>query len=109
MLYRLRLKGGGSDPYSAGSITNANGVKSPLTSSDFAVTPLEYWESPGGTRYPVLWQIDLAHPQRNLLVSAMMHDQELTHTIIRYWEGAVEARDLNGDIAGHGYLEMTGY
>ena len=44
-------------------------------------------------------------------VSAALNNQELVLKPITYWEGAIRAQGTGGDkqIAGSGYLEMTGY
>jgi hypothetical protein len=45
-------------------------------------------------------------------VRAVIDNQELdsrASTGAIYWEGLSELRDSNGRLAGHGYLEMTGY
>ncbi|MGI4857101.1 MAG: lipocalin-like domain-containing protein [Janthinobacterium lividum] len=72
--------------------------------------PRRQWSSPRtATRYPVAqtvktgaltWQLD-----------PLFDDQELDSrqsTGAVYWEGAVRLR-RNGQAAGHGYLELTGY
>jgi predicted secreted hydrolase len=68
--------------------------------------PLRSWRSPRtGVEYPVAMQVN------DLRLEPLMDDQELdsrasTGTI--YWEGAVRAWRGTA-LAGHGYLELTGY
>ncbi len=72
--------------------------------------PLRSWRSPRtGTAYPVSFRITLG--SASISIEPLMDDQELdarasTGTI--YWEGAVRAT-RNGQPAGKGYLELTGY
>ena len=68
--------------------------------------PLRIWRSPRtGVEYPVAMEVN------GLRLEPLMDDQELdsrasTGTV--YWEGAVRAYRGQA-LAGHGYLELTGY
>ena len=72
---------------------------------------LRKWQSPRtGVEYPVSMRVTA--DGRKLRLEPLMDDQELdarasTGTI--YWEGAVRALDERNNLAGHGYLELTGY
>jgi predicted secreted hydrolase len=109
MLYRLRQRGGGTDPHSAGSVIGADSHKTALGADDFALEPLRWWSSPQGARYPVAWRLRVADAGLDLRVEALVDDQEMA-TGVRYWEGAVGVRSASsGEVLGRGYLEMTGY
>ena len=107
MLYQLRLKDGGIDPYSSGSIIQKNGKLMSLKAGDFNIEVRDTWESPAsGTLYPSKWQISIPKQDIELTVVPLLRDQELLHSFV-YWEGAVK---VSGDsISGKGYVELTGY
>lgn len=111
MLYQLRRADGSADRFSAGTLIDPEGVVRRLANDEFALEPLEWWESPAGeARYPVRWRARAPAEGLDLTVEAILPQQELT-TTVRYWEGAVNvAGRLRGQPArGNGYLEMTGY
>jgi len=109
MLYRLRQRGGGTDPHSAGSLVRADSRKTALSADDFELEPLRWWNSPEGGRYPVAWRLRVPEADLDLRVEALIDDQEMA-TGVRYWEGAVGVRSAtSGEVLGRGYLEMTGY
>ncbi|MCH7519073.1 MAG: carotenoid 1,2-hydratase [Candidatus Dadabacteria bacterium] len=107
MLYQLRLKDGGIDNYSSGSIVNKNGDLTPLKAADFEIEVLDTWKSKAsGTLYPSKWQISIPGHDIELTVVPLLQDQELLHSFI-YWEGAVK---ISGEgFSGKGYVELTGY
>lgn len=109
MLYRLRLRGGATDPYSAGSLVRGDNDTTRLSAGDFDLEALRWWRSPDGARYPVAWRLRLPDAGLDLRVEALVDDQEMA-TGVRYWEGAVDVRSAtSGEPLGRGYLEMTGY
>jgi predicted secreted hydrolase len=87
-----------------------------LRAADFQLSPgSEHWTS-GATRarYPIRWQIRVAALNLTLAVTTPLPSQELVATsniAPSYWEGAVllQGKKNSVDIAGSGYLEMTGY
>jgi predicted secreted hydrolase len=106
MLYQLRLKQGGMDPYSAGSLIDRQGQVMPLQYSDFQITPQGQWKSPTtGTVYPSGWAVAIPSQGLNLTVKPYQPNQELPLTFA-YWEGAVQ---VTGSATGQGYVELTGY
>lgn len=105
MYYRLRLRDGSEDAYSAGSLTGPQGELTRLSCEDVQIEVLDRWQSPAGTSYPVRWRIRIPTQALELQVQAAMPDQELALSV-RYWEGAV---DVTGSIKGRGYVELTGY
>ncbi|HEY0781335.1 MAG TPA: lipocalin-like domain-containing protein [Thermoanaerobaculia bacterium] len=111
MLYRLRRSDGGSDPWSAGTLTDGHGGSRHLAAADFRLTPLGAWRSPRtGSRYPSGFRVEVPAERLDLAVRPLVEDQELDLSF-RYYEGAVtvEANGRPGVLAGRGYLEMTGY
>ena len=107
MLYQLRLKDGGIDPYSSGTIINKNGTYLSLRASDFSIDVLDKWKSPDtGKVYPSKWGISIPAHNIELTLSPAINNQELLLSFI-YWEGAVKVTG-NG-ISGKGYVELTGY
>jgi predicted secreted hydrolase len=109
MLYRLRQRGGATDPHSAGSLVDADGHRTKLAAGDFELETRRWWRSPEGARYPVAWRLRLPGNGLDLRVEALVDDQEMA-TGVRYWEGAVGVRSAaSGEALGRGYLEMTGY
>jgi predicted secreted hydrolase len=116
MLFRIRRSDGSTDPYSAGSFVDEQGVTTQLRSTDFTLQPLgETWTSKvTNAVYPIRWKIAVPRLGIELEAKTQLPAQELTsHTQIspNYWEGAVgfAGRKQHLSLAGNGYLEMTGY
>lgn len=109
MFYRLRQKNGATDPHSAGKWVLPDGESRPLAADEVLMQPLRYWTSSSGRRYPIKWELAIPELRQQLIVEALVDDQEMA-TGIHYWEGAVKvASAVNGEPLGYGYLEMTGY
>ena len=107
MYYQLRRKDGTVDPYSAGTLSNADGVQKQLDPGAVTLTPLDYWQS-DARRYPIEWRMQVAG-EAPWLIRALLSDQEMRASV-RYWEGAVEVIDEKSRASiGRGYLEMAGY
>ena len=110
MLFELRRKDGGIDPFSSGTYIARDGRSTHLKRVDFELQPLDYWTSPKtGARYPVRWRISIPSLKMQLECAAAIPDQELVSeddASPTYWEGAVT---YSGSATGVGYLEMTGY
>jgi predicted secreted hydrolase len=109
MVYLLRRKDGGIDPFSAGMLISAES-STPLTADDVSVDVLAHWTSPDGVRYPARWRIDVPEHQLTLDVRPLLAGQELELSV-RYWEGAVQISGRHGEapVGGHGYVELVGY
>jgi predicted secreted hydrolase len=111
MLYRLRLRDGRIDPLSSGTLVAADGRVTRLARDDVTIEVGETWRSPrDGTRYPARWRIRVPGAQLDLDVRPLVADQELDLSV-RYWEGAVTVRAVEGSGGrqGRGYVELTGY
>lgn len=111
MLYRLRERGGGTSPFSGGSLVGADGAVVRLGPEDFELDPRRSWTSQAsGVTYPVAWTVRLPGHGLELDVTPRLESQELRLSV-RYWEGAVQVSgtDNGAPIGGHGYLELAGY
>lgn len=116
MLFQLRRTDGSIDPFSAGTYVDAGGNSRHLRAADFQLTPMAgAWVSPSThARYPIEWHIQVPALNLTLAVTTPLPSQELVATsnvAPSYWEGAVllQGKKNSADIAGSGYLEMTGY
>lgn len=69
------------------------------------------WDSPPSrAAYPVVWGVET--PAGVFNVAALLDNQGLdsrASTGAIYREGLSTLRGADGSVAGHGYLEMTGY
>ena len=115
MLYQIRLKGGGIDPYSSGTFVDSRGRGHPIRRGAFQVRATGRWTSPHtGTVYPSGWEIQVPGKGVRLMVRPMMEDQEL-HALRSinqaYWEGSVrvEGEAAGESVTGKGYVELVGY
>ena len=115
MLYRLRDAAGNPTPYSSGTYVDAQGRARFLDASEFSLAPGRTWHSRNsGANYPVSWTISVPALQLYLSEEPALEDQELFSKgglWPTYWEGAVTYRGnmRARQVAGLGYLEMTGY
>ncbi len=115
MLYRLRMKGGGFEPYSSGTWVEKDGRSRHLTLADFTIESTGTWTSrASGGRYPAGWRIMVPAERLELALAPTVADQELrTRGIVgvTYWEGSVTIRGRHADapVTGRGYAELTGY
>lgn len=110
MLFQLRLRDGGIDPYSAGTFVAKDGSSRHLKREEFTIEPLQEWYSPHTkTRYPSSWRIEVPSAQLKLTLQPTLADQEIEtpgSSNVTYWEGSVQ---IGGNRTGKGYVEMTGY
>lgn len=113
MLYRLRGTDSESNaPYSQGTYIDRRGRSRLLTNDDISMHVDQYWHSPKtSVRYPQRWTIKVKPLQLRFHLRPLLNKQELDLSV-RYWEGAVTLKGTrNGrtDLAGSGYMELTGY
>jgi predicted secreted hydrolase len=107
MLYQIRLKDGGIDPNSSGSLIEPDGTVRPLGVDDFRIEVLGSWKSPRtGVVYPSGWHIDIPDYGIKMEVVPYQPNQEIPLTFT-YWEGAVKIEGRS--VSGNGYVELTGY
>lgn len=114
MLYLMRLKSGGADPVSSGTLVQRDGTRQHLALRDFQVQATGSWQSPAtGGRYPAGWTVRLPAEGLELTVTPTVADQELAPALIpvRYWEGSVrvQGQERGRPLRGVGYVELTGY
>jgi predicted secreted hydrolase len=111
MVYLLRRRDGGIDPFSAGTLVAADGTTRRLDAGDVRVETLAHWTSPrSGVRYPARWRLSVPAAELRLEIEPRLADQELG-VGTRYWEGAVAVAGsaAGRPIAGRGYVELVGY
>lgn len=110
MLYRMRGKDGAASRFSSGTVVQKDGRASPLGAGDFTLEETARWKSPrNGATYPARWTVRIPKERLVLDVVPVVADQELVtdrSTRVTYWEGAC---DVQGDVAGRAYVELTGY
>ncbi|MBI1997996.1 MAG: carotenoid 1,2-hydratase [Deltaproteobacteria bacterium] len=115
MLYLMRRKDGSVDPYSSGTIVQADGMTKQLALKDFRMVVSERWKSPkSGADYPMKWKVSIPGEEIELEITPAFPGQELItnrSTRVTYWEGAVKVQGTlrNKPVPGKGYAEMTGY
>lgn len=115
MLYLIRRKDGSPDPYSSGTLVDADGKTRHLELKEFRVEVLERWKSPkSGGDYPMRWKVTVPSEGLELEIAPFFPAQELDtrkSTRVTYWEGAAQVSGtIKGKtVQGLGYVEMTGY
>ena len=57
---------------------------------------------------PLEWDIELPALKRKFRIKPL-YDQQWMGTSFSYWEGVVLVEDADGQSAGKGYMELTGY
>jgi predicted secreted hydrolase len=116
MLYFIRDASGKTISTYIGYI-DPSGKDFLLPASALQASVLGRWTSPTtGITYPSGWKLVINDPhlRTTLTIMPQLKDQELVvtgSTGNTYWEGAVtiEARGAAGNVAGQGYVELTGY
>ncbi|HEY4718587.1 MAG TPA: lipocalin-like domain-containing protein [Anaerolineales bacterium] len=111
MLYAVRRADGSIDPFSSGTLIEADGSTQTLGLEDFAIETLDLWRSPHtDAEYPSGWKLTIPSAGLQLELSPYLLDQELKLSTI-YWEGAVEISGTQHGqpVSGVGYVELTGY
>ncbi|MDY6952765.1 MAG: lipocalin family protein, partial [Thermodesulfobacteriota bacterium] len=115
MLFVLRHSDGSLDPFSSGTLVQADGPPVHLPKEAFTIEPLGYWQSPKTkARYPSAWQVEVMPHDISLKVRSNLKDQELItaeSTQVTYWEGSVRVTGTSSGqpVTGSGYVELTGY
>jgi predicted secreted hydrolase len=111
MLFQIRHDDGSIDPFSNGTLVDANGETHSIGEEDFEILVEDTWRSPHSDAvYPSEWRLLIPSIRLDLEIKPYLLDQEMDVSYV-YWEGAVEVRGLLEDspVAGSGYVEMTGY
>lgn len=110
MFYHLRRNDGAIDPFSRGSLVARDGTARSLAADEVELTVLSTWTSPRGALYPSRWRLVVPGEGLELELRPRLANQELDVTV-RYWEGAVAVAGTHrgAAVAGHGFVELTGY
>ena len=114
MLYQLRRADGSRDPRSSGTLVERDGRTRHLRDDDFTLRATgTSFRAPSGASYPTRWTIQIPSEQLTLDVTTPLENQELLAqgAGVAYWEGVIDVTGTSrgAQIAGRGYLEMTGY
>jgi predicted secreted hydrolase len=115
MLYRLRLKDGGLEPFSSGTLVDSSGGARHIRYDEFDTGPTGEWVSPHtGAHYPSGWIVRLPGLGLELHLTPSVLDQELVARSmggLAYWEGSVRVTGTSKGrpVTGQGYVELTGY
>jgi predicted secreted hydrolase len=116
MLYRLRLKDGGTDEFSTLAWVDREGRVRHFGPDRFRLEPLGRWRSPRtGGEYPLGFALTLPDAdgagEITLRLEPLLRDQELTGAVggVPYWEGACRVLDAGGRHVGEAFVELTGY
>ncbi len=109
MAFRIRTADGHS-LWQHAMLRDRNGQTRRYGKDEVSFTPLRHWTSPRTkASYPV--EVEVTAGTHRWRLKPLQDDQELDSrrsTGAVYWEGAV-ILDRDGQAAGRGYLEMTGY
>lgn len=112
MYYQLRRPDGRPHALSKGRWMPVEGDDRLLAREHVELEARRWATQPSGNRYPVEWAMRIAPPDgsapREFTVRAIRDAQEMD-TVIRYWEGAVDILDGEGESVGRGFVELTGY
>ena len=116
MAYRLRLRDGGTDPFSTLAWVDRDGAVRHYNAEEFTWLPTGTWRSPrSGAVYPLPIVLVCLDPETGettrFRLEPMALDQELDGAVggIAYWEGACRVLDSQGRVVGVAFVEMTGY
>lgn len=112
MVYRMRLRDGGTDSHSHGSLREKDGTSRHLSLADFQIEPGRVWRSPAtGGVYPVEWLLRVPSAGIDVRIHAAQDAQELALEPVSYYEGSIRATASPGSASpgGIGYMELTGY
>jgi predicted secreted hydrolase len=109
MVYRLRDSLGNNR---SGSWISEDGLKQHLSSVDINLEITRWGDVKTGidkkTNLPLDWLIELPAMGKTFEVSPV-YDQQWMGSSVPYWEGMVNVIDSDGNQAGVGYMELTGY
>ncbi|WP_417763361.1 lipocalin-like domain-containing protein [Shewanella sp.] len=103
MLFQLRATAGEA-PFYSGKRMWPDGRQRPLSSAQITMQPTA-WHNVAGSRYPIVWQLNLPSEQLALQITALNNEARMPLSV-SYWEGPIR---VSGTQNGSGYLELTGY
>jgi predicted secreted hydrolase len=110
-LMAFQIRDRNNHPYWTGAtLRDASGKVYVAAPANVAFSPGRLWRSPRtGVTYPVSWRVQCG--EREFAIEPLMADQENDARLSSgtvYWEGAVRVTE-HRQLAGLGYLELTGY
>jgi predicted secreted hydrolase len=111
MHFQIRREDGSLEPVSGGTLVERDRSTRRLALDGVGLEVRGLWTSPEtGASYPSLWRLTVPTAGLDLLVEPWIPAQEMRTSFV-YWEGAVRVSGRAGDrpVAGHGYVELTGY
>jgi predicted secreted hydrolase len=116
MAYRMRLKDGGTDPFSTLAWVDRDGGVHHYPATQFTWSTTGTWRSPrSGAIYPLPVILHCPDPltgkRASFTLEPLALDQELHGAVggVAYWEGACRVLDSQGEAIGVGFVELTGY
>ncbi|MFQ5482739.1 MAG: lipocalin-like domain-containing protein, partial [Nitrospinaceae bacterium] len=116
VVYQIRLREGGTDPHSNGTLVpGGGGTPLHLDRDQVRIRSTGDWTSPhSAITYPAGWVLEVPSRNIHLTVVPDLADQEL-HQLRSisgsYWEGSVTVEGTAGGrpVTGRGYVELVGY
>ena len=111
MVFQLRRDDGSIDPFSSGTLIEADGSLTHLGNFDFEIEVQDRWKSTqSGATYPARWLLRIPEAEIQLEITPHIQDQEM-NVSYTYWEGAVyvNGQKDNQPVTGNGYVELSGY
>ncbi len=109
MCFELRDNQNKQD-FAKGTYISSDGKTEFIKATDFTITPVSYFTSNTGTKYPSKWKFEYKTQNIFLEIETQIPNQEL-NVFTKYYEGSVKFKGTknNRKIAGSGYVELTGY
>jgi predicted secreted hydrolase len=112
MLYVLR-RGDGSADFRTATLVARDGAVTLLPPQAWSATATGRWRSPRtGAEYPMGWEVRVPGHGIVLGVEPEVRAAENVSALVpglAYWEGPVRLTGPDGQPAGEGYVELTGY
>lgn len=114
VVYQARKEDGTPASRSMVALIDPDGRRQQLGNRDCKIEAIEHWTSSrSGARYPVRWKISIPSRRIQLQLDPANTDSEVRgrYSQITYWEGFVRVNGTRRGrpLAGHGYVELTGY
>jgi predicted secreted hydrolase len=116
MLYRLRQRTGGADPFSQLTWVDQESQQTQLKTDQWSWKARRQWTSPHtNATYPIDIDVETIDPEsgetRRLRLRPLVDDQEIVGKLdsLSYWEGACDVLDESDTVIGQAYVELAGY
>ena len=116
MLYRLRQRSGGIDPFSQLTWVDKESKQTRLKPKQWSWKARRQWNSPHTkATYPIDIDVQAIDPAsgnlRRLRLRPLIEDQEIVGKLdaLSYWEGACDVLDESDAVIGQAYVELAGY